>query len=257
MAINVTLDPVLSRVRIVGTGLSAGPAVFRRSLNGGLTWTVVRGGEAVTVTGGDAHLDDYEFTPNVVNSYEIDDGTDLWGFDFTPTQDQVWLKSITRPFLNRAVAVVEHSDITLPARNGVFPIIGRSNPVAVTDVRLARQLQMTIKADSIADADAIEVVLASGDPLYVQAPKDGRDIPTGYVVVGDAVRRRFGHSSVRRWFDLPMTTVAPPGPGVVGSTVTWGALLAEFGTWLDVLNEFGTWADVAEYVASPNVVIVP
>lgn len=257
MAINVTLDPVLSRVQIVGTGLATGPALFRRSLNGGLTWTVVRGGEAVTVAGGNAHLDDYEFVPNVVNSYEIDDGTDLWGFDITPVQTSVWLKSITRPFLNRAVTVVDHSDITLPARNGVFPVIGRSYPVAVTDVRLARQFQLTVKADTLADADAIEVVLAGGDPLFVQVPEDARDIPGGYVVVGDATRRRFGHVSVRRWFDLPMTTVAPPGPGVVGSTSTWETLLLEFGTWADVLSEFGTWADVAAYVASPSVVIVP
>lgn len=257
MAINVTLDPVLSRVRIVGTGLAAGPALFRRSLNGGLTWTTVRGGEAVTVFSGNAHLDDYEFVPNVVNSYEIDDGTDLWGFDFTPEQDAVWLKSITRPFLNRPVLVVEHSDITLPARNGIFPIIGRSNPVAVTDVRLARQWQMTVKADTLEDADALEVVLAGGDPLFVQVPKDSRDIPGGYVVVGDAARRRFGHLSARRWFDLPCTTVAAPGPGVVGSTGTWETLIAEFGTWLDVLTAFGTWADVTEYVASPSTVVVP
>lgn len=257
MAINVTFDPVLSRVQIVGTGLAAGPALFRRSINGGLTWTVVRGGEAVAVTGGNAHLDDYEFVPNVVNSYEIDDGALLWGFDFTPTQATVWLKSITRPFLNRPVAVVEHTDITLPARNGVFPIIGRSNPVAVTDVRLARQWQMTIKADTLEDADAIEVVLAGGDPMFLQVPEDGRDIPGGYVVVGDALRRRFGHVSQRRWFDLPCTTVAAPGPGVVGSTATWATLIAEYGTWLDVLTAFGTWADVANYVADPSVVIVP
>lgn len=257
MAINVTLDPVLSRVRIAGTGLAAGPALFERSLDGGLTWTTVRGGEAVTVSGGNATWDDYEFAPGVVNTYRIDDGDDLWAFDFTPVQTAVWIKSISRPFLNRPVAVVDHSDITLPARNGVFPVIGRAAPVAVTDVRLARQFQMTIKADTIADADAIEVVLAGGDPLFVQVPPDARDIPGGYVVVGDAIRRRFGHVSVRRWFDLPMTTVAAPGPGVVGSTSTWETLLAEYGTWGDVLAAFGTWADVCEHVADPSVVIVP
>ncbi|MCM4080406.1 hypothetical protein [Paractinoplanes hotanensis] len=257
MSIAVTLDTVLSRVRVVGAGLSAGPAHFQKSLNDGLTWTTLRGGEAVTVVSGDARADDYEFTPGVEHVYRIDDGTDLWDFTFTPAQTAVWLKSITRPFLNRAVSVVGHGDITLPARNGIFAVIGRSNPVAVTDVRLARQFQMTVKADSISDADAIELVLASGDPLYIQAPADSRDIPGGYVVVGDAVRRRFGHVSARRWFDLPCTVVAAPGAGVVGSTVTWESLLLEFGSWADVLTEFGTWADVAEYVASPSVVVVP
>lgn len=257
MSISVTLDTVLSRVRISGAGLAAGPAVFEKSINGGLAWTTVRGGEAVTVTGGAAQLDDYEFAPGVEHVYRIDDGTDLWAFTFTPVQAAVWLKSITRPFLNRPVEVVDHSDITLPARNGIFPIIGRANPIAVTDVRLARQFTMTVKADSIAAADALEVVLAGGDPLYIQAPADSRDIPRGYVVVGDAVRRRFGHASVRRWFDLPCTTVAAPGPGVVGSTMTWEALVAEYGSWSDVVSAFGSWADVCEHIADPSVVIVP
>lgn len=256
MAINLTLDTVLSRVRIAGTGLAAGPALFEKSLNA-LSWTTVRGGESVTVVSGSASLDDYEFSPGVVNHYRIDDGTDVWQTTITPEQAEVWMKSISRPFLNRPVTVVSHSDITREARNGVFPIIGRSSPVAITDVRLARQWEMTLKADSVSDADALELVLAGGDPLYIQVPPDGRDIPGGYVVVGTMTRRRFGHVSARRWFDLPMTTVAPPGPGVVGATMTWEALVAEFGTWSDVVSAFGTWAAVSEYVADPSVVIVP
>lgn len=350
MAINLTLDTVLSRVRIAGTGMSIGKATFQRSLNN-LSWTTVRGGEAVTVSGGAASLDDYEFSPGVVNYYRIivqsavqltyptgstlaEDMTtsetlwdvsgatladkwtvgsnvaglydwqvgseivrvtvmpaatgagpylqtatvtrsingvvtthltgasvnlykQTWQTSITPAQDEVWLKSISRPFLNRPINVVTHSDITRESRNGVFPIIGRSAPVAITDVRQARQWEMTIQATSVSDADAIELVLAGGDPLYVQVPPDGRDIPGGYVVVGTMNRRRFGHVSARRWFDLPMTTVAPPGPGVVGATNTWEALVAEFGTWSDVLTAFGSWAAVSEYVADPSTVIVP
>ncbi|HEY3484348.1 MAG TPA: hypothetical protein VGK49_03140, partial [Ilumatobacteraceae bacterium] len=60
-----------------------------------------------------------------------------------------------------------------------------------------------------------------------------------------------------RTFQLPMTEVAAPGPEVVGSTVTWETLIAEFGTWANVLAEFGTWEEVAEYVADPEIVIVP
>jgi hypothetical protein len=257
MSLGATLDPVLSRVRLAATALDPAPtALFERSTNG-VRWTTVRGGSAVAVSGTDtAALDDYEFVPAVVNHYRVTAGSDVYTTTITPAQTGVWLKSITRPFLNRPVRVVGHSDITRRARNGIFDVIGRSDPVAVTDVRSSRAWEMTVWVDSVADADALELVFASGDPLYVQT--DGAaDIPGGYVVVGDTTRRRYGRESDRRFFDLPMRNVAAPGPDVVGSTITWETLMAEFGTWAAVLAEFGSWAEVAEHVASPSVVIVP
>lgn len=256
MSLTATYDPDLSRVRLAGTVLGvAATALFERSSNG-VRWTTVRGGGAVPVTAGAAAVDDYEFVPAAVNYYRVTAGATVFTTTITPAQTGVWLKSITRPFLNRAVQVVGHSDIERRARNGIFEVKGRSDPVAVTDVRNSRSWEMTVWVDSVADADALELVFASGDPLYVQT--DGAlDIPGGYVVVGDLTRRRYGRVSPRRYFDLPMRNVAAPGPDIVGSTVTWETLMAEFGTWADVLAAFGTWADVAEYVASPSVVIVP
>lgn len=257
MALNLTFDPLLSRVRLTGTALDPAPtALFERSKNN-LYWTTVRGGSAVTVDVSDeAKLDDYEFVPGQVNYYRVTAGSDVYTASITPAQSGVWLKSITRPFLNRAVSVVDHSDIVRPARNGVFEVIGRSYPIAVTDVRGSRRWTMTVKADTVSDADALELVFASGDPMYVQT--DGTyDIPGGYVVVGDITRRRFGRVSERRWFDLPLTEVAAPGADVVGATSTWETLVAEFGSWNAVLAAFGTWSDVVEYVSDPSVVIVP
>ncbi|MEV0902888.1 hypothetical protein [Actinoplanes sp. NPDC049802] len=268
MSLTATFDPILSRVRIsalVPAGSTQSVNV-QRSPNG-IQWTTIRGGTRIPAVPGDTvTLDDYEFVPGAVNRYRLQRygagvnpiGTDPSG-QITPAQSAVWLKSITRPWLNRGVAVVSHGDITRPARNGVFPIIGRSFPIAVTDVRLAREWDMVIKADSVSDADALDLVFASGDPLYIQVPATGTlsTIPGGYVVVGDVKRSRYGSTSARRWFDLPLTEVAAPGPDVVGSTVTWESLLAEFGTWSAILAEFGSWAEVAEYVSDPQTVIVP
>ncbi|MFI6302178.1 hypothetical protein ACIBCH_09925 [Amycolatopsis thailandensis] len=63
----------LSRVRVSFTGLdaSADVALVERSIDGGLNWVTVRGGETVTVTGGVGKIDDYEFTPGVVNTYRV------------------------------------------------------------------------------------------------------------------------------------------------------------------------------------------
>lgn len=259
MSLTPTFDPILSRVRLAATALDdplANGAAFERSPNG-IRWTTVRGGAAVTVTGADtAALDDYEFAPNVVNYYRVTAGSDVFTATITPAQTVDWVKSITRPFLNRAVTIVEHSDITRPARGGVFDVKGRSFPVAVSDVRGSRRWTYTLKAETVADADALELVFASGDPLLFQIGTD-HDIPGGYVMAGDMARSRFGKVSPRRWFDVPVIEVAPPGPDVVGATATWAALLADFGTWADVLAEFGTWAEVLDYVADPETVIVP
>lgn len=257
MALTGTFDPILSRVRLAAGALDDGSvALFERSRNG-VYWTTVRGGAAVSITGADtAALDDYEFVPGAVNHYRVTAGADVFTTTITPAQAAVWLKSITRPFLNRAVEVVGHGDIRRAGRNGVFEVRGRSDPVAVTDVRSSRRWTMTVMAQSVADADVLELVFASGDPLYVQS--DGaRDIPGGYVVVEDMTRSRYGTVSGRRYFELPMRNVAAPGPDVVGATSTWETLVAEFGSWTAVLAAFGSWADVADYVADPSVVIVP
>lgn len=257
MSLSATFDSILSRVRLAATALDDGStALFERSKNG-VYWVAVRGGSAVTIAVADtAGLDDYEFVPGAVNHYRVTAGADVFTTTITPSQTGVWFKSITRPFLNRAVDVIDYGDITRPARNGVFEVIGRSYPVAVTDVRSSRRWTTTVKVASLADADALDLVLASGDPLYVQT--DGsHGIPGGYVVVGDTSTSRYGHLSDRRYFDLPMTEVAPPGPEVVGATSTWETLIAEFGTWTAVLAAFGSWADVLDYVADPETVIVP
>jgi len=257
MSLTPTFDPILSRVRLAGTALDgAATALFERSKNG-VYWVTVRGGTAVTIDGSDeASLDDYEFVPGAVNYYRVTAGADVFTANITPAQSGVWLKSITRPFLNRAVEVVEVGDIRRSARNGVFEVRGRTDPVAVTDVRPARRWNVTLMAHTVSDADALELVFASGDPLYVQT--DGtRDIPGGYVVVDEMTRVRYGTISNRRYFELPMRNVAAPGPDVVGATSTWETLIAEFGTWAAVLAEFGSWSDVLEHVSDPSVVIVP
>lgn len=257
MSLTATFDPVLSRVRLAGTALDgADNALFERSANG-VYWVTVRGGTSVAVDGADtAGLDDYEFVPGTINYYRVTAGADVFTDDITPAQSGVWFKSITRPFLNRAVDVVGHSDIVRAARNGVFEVRGRSAPIGVTDVRGSRRWTCTVKCATVVDADALELVFASGDPLFVQT--DGvHDIPGGYVLVGDVTRTRFGHLSGRRYFELPMIEVAAPAADVVGYPSSWETLVAEFGTWTAVLAEFGTWAAVLEHVSDPSVVVVP
>lgn len=72
----------LSRVRVSFTGLHADAdyALVERSTDG-ITWTTVRGGDKVGLTGGAGKVDDYEFTAGVPNTYRvtaIDAATPAW-----------------------------------------------------------------------------------------------------------------------------------------------------------------------------------
>jgi hypothetical protein len=173
----------------------------------------------------------------------------------TPALGGVWLKNLSRPFLNRPVTVTEFSDIERPARNGIFPIIGRTYPIARTDLRLGRAWTVEIKAETVAESDELDLCLAAGDPVLVHVPADS-DVPGGYVVIGDVTIGKKSRTSGRRYLTLPMTEVAAPGPDVVGATNTWASVIATYATWADEIADNSTWQDVVNGIAAPGDVIV-
>jgi hypothetical protein len=174
----------------------------------------------------------------------------------TPVLDTIWLKSIARPFLNRTVTLTDYSDISRGSRNGVFEIVGRTLPVAVSDVRGSRSVTLTVMVPTVAAADDLDLVLASGDPVFVHVPP-GCPVPGMYAVVGDTTQYRRSARATRRYFTLPLTEVAAPGPDVVGATITYQGILNAYATYSDLLAANATYHDVAERIGDPSEVIVP
>jgi hypothetical protein len=270
MALTLTYDPQLSRVRITADDLgglldAADHATVDRSTDG-VTWTAVRGGLDVPLTPElTLALDDYEFPPNEPVTYRVRSFTGSGGqveqftAQITANLDSIWLKSIIRPFLNRPITVTGWSDVTRPARNGVFGVVGRSVPVVVTDLRGSRRFTLEVMTQTLDQAREFDLILASGDPVFLHMPPDC-PVPGAsghYAVIGDTTMSRRSTRGTRRYFSLPLIESAPPAADVVGATVTWQAITADFATWTDVLAEFPTWADVLEYIADPADVIVP
>lgn len=265
MTVTPTYDAGLSRVRVSASGLSGSPvtALVERSIDG-VTWSTVRGGTSVTVSGGSLTLpvDDYEFIDGLANTYRVtaynvsDVQVDQETAAITPDLTGVWLKSIGRPFLNRQVTVADYSDIERPSRAGVFDVIGRSYPVAVSDVRGSRRWTLEVLTSTTAEATDLDLILASGDPLFVHVPADCT-IPGGYVTVGDTTQRRTSRRGLRRMFVLPCVEIAAPGADVVGATSTWQTVVSTYATWSDVISAHTTWADLLELIGSPSDVIVP
>lgn len=176
----------------------------------------------------------------------------------TPVLTATWLKSLAHPFLNRAVQEMFRPDttVTTPSRSGLFEVIGRTNPIAITTVRSSRRWTMYVRTTTQQQADDLDLMLASGDVLLVQAP-DGCMTQTGYVAVGDVSYTRHPLRPAKRLYTLPMTAVAPPGPGVLGSLGTWQTVLNTYATWADVMAANATWADLLELVGDPSEVLVP
>lgn len=235
-----------------------------------VTYTVVRGASEVGITTGcelEEVIDDYEFPVGQLITYRIRSFT----FDgeaavtttcqITVELDDVWFKSIGRPFLNRAVRCVANpSPITRRARNGIFPIVGRSYPVAVTDLRGSREVTAIVITKTTQERQDLDLLLASGDPIFVQTPL-AHPLPTMYAVIGDTseerpVLNRLCDNDWRRW-ELPLTEVAAPGPDVVGSTSTWQTVVSTYATWADVMAAHATWASVLELIGDGTEVIVP
>lgn len=169
---------------------------------------------------------------------------------------RAWLKSISRPFLNRPVTVLDYSDVERPARGGLFDVPGRTAPLAVTGVRGSRRWTLEVLTDTAGAALDVDMILASGDVLLVQAPA-GTDVPAGYVQVGDTRQRRTSRLGARRIFELPLTEVAAPTADIVGSTATCQTVLNTYATCAALLAAHPTCLSVMELIGDPTEVIVP
>lgn len=244
-------------------------AVVDRTTDG-VTYTVVRGATdvGVTVTGCalEHTVDDYEFPVGVPVTYRVRSFTDGDYLGVTTTcqitvnLDQVWFKSIGRPFLNQVMdCVLNPSPVTRRARNGISPIVGRSFPVATTDLRMSREVTVQVVTQTTEQRQDLDLLLASGDPIFVQTPA-GHPLPTMYAVIEDTaeerpVLNRLCNNDWRLW-SLPLVEVAAPGPDVVGSTSTWQTVVSTYATWADVMLAHPSWADLLELIGDGTEVIV-
>lgn len=266
MALTATYDPVLSRIQLAATllGASATYAVFDRTTNGGITYTTVRGGTAVTVSSQNAALDDFEFPAGIATTYRVRsyNVSNVLQQTFTVaiTQDltDVWLKVPAAPYLNRKVTVAFAGDRTRPARRAVFDIVGRSNPVAVSDIRSSLSFEARIRTFTSQEEETLDYVLQSGEILFFHLPLANKCMPGGYYSAGDVT---WGPPSSRarpeRIFAIPLTGVAAPGADVIATTYTWTSVLADYATWTAVLAGNATWSALMAHTGTPSDVVVP
>lgn len=264
MSLTATFESDLARVQLSATSLGAGAtyAVMERSLNG-TRWFSVRGGTRLPVVSQAAQIDDFEFFADVQNFYRIrsfdDDDVlqETFTDDLTPMLTSIWLKSIRYPLLNRAVTVTDWSPVARGGRGTVHDVVGRSTPVATTELHRAPGFVLELMTATGAAAAVLDLVIAAGGVLFVHTPA-GCAVPGGYVVVGDTARERRTRSAVspRRYTSLPCQVVTPPAPQITGTLLTWGTVERLFGSWDALVAAAPTWRDLLATVGSPDDLVV-
>lgn len=179
----------------------------------------------------------------------------------TPVLTTTWIKVVARPFLNRPIKCIPNiSDFVRRARQGIFPVVGRSFPIAVTDVRGSREFSIEIITQTTQQRTELDLIFASGDTYFFHSPPDN-PMPTLYAAVNDVTTRRplRNRSCGNDWrvFALPIIEVAAPTSSVVGAIGTWQTVINTYPTWQAVLNAHVDWASLLTLVGTPTDIIVP
>jgi len=169
----------------------------------------------------------------------------------TPTFTKVWIKNIARPYMNTAVSTpVGELSIKQDARAGVFPIKGRSLPVAVTDLRGGKSYTIGAQVTDANERDRLKQILQAGDPVLLHIPPGNIRLASMYAVIGDI---EYDDEASIMW--MPLTEVAAPAASIVGATVLWQDIVNTYATWTDLIAAKATWADVLASVGDPTDII--
>lgn len=176
----------------------------------------------------------------------------------TPTQSEVFLKSMTNSSLNIELECVDWQELTRNSRNAFFDIKGRHEILGIADVGSSASFTLTFIANSVIDTIAIARILTYGGVLLLQPPGDDDSedcpiafsgIPDGFVMVdGTTSQRRTVYGKPQWLWTVLFTRVAPNDVvDLVPSLITWTQLwelIGSDGTWEDVWAEWSTWQDL-------------
>ncbi len=259
LAITVTPNSSLAYFEIDITGLSGFSTMTLTRLNT-VTGAVdhVRSANQVATGGADVlAFFDYEAPLNVSVIYTVT--TNNGAQSSAPASTIVvpdgvyWLKNVSQEGLSTMVLV---STLTVKRSARILStnkVLGRQNPVLITDVRGGREGAMTLLSVTTSGNDSVNAVTAPGDTLFFQAPSS-TNFPDMYFIAGDIEEVWTGAASEpTHTFSFPYTEVDSPSTSLsslgfntylqVTTFASYTNLIAKRATYLNVLNTPWTLAD--------------
>lgn len=254
--VTVSYDQTRGRVRVKATGLApevVRVVVYSRRL-GTSRWSEVRGGRVGVLSGSMVRtVDDYEFTAGEGVEYKLVALSSSEGApdvivqqriaSIPDTVEAVWFKFIATPYRNRKVILTDWTEVSRKSRVALYDVVGRGQPVAVTDVHTGRQFSVDLVAHTLAERDALDTALGTGVPVFFQTPTSIA-CPSIYAVVGDFSYRRPARKSLRSIVTVQLIEISPPPPSVVGSGLTYQTLGTQYGAYADLRDAVMSYAEL-------------
>lgn len=254
-SVTVTGDSTLARHRITiarDTG-TANWLTFdlQRSDDAGTTWVAVRGATGATPPGDVWIGYDYEGTNGVAAIYRARANTATitgpWttstGATWTSTDH--WLKDLRSPGNNVTVEISTMPQRQYGIEQVVYRVLGRADPVVVSDVRQYHTASITFEVYSAAEADNLRDLLSSGTVLLQIGTGLGYD--SIYLVAGTIIDHHAAEQIGTEWryVEVNYTAVGiPPDDGVDSTGLTWGDINSSYATWQLLLDTGDTWGDL-------------
>lgn len=213
-AITVAQDPYNSRmvIDVTWTGPAEPVGLSRFDPDG--VWRFVRQGNPLTLASGAWSGSDYECPMDVGVKYAIRSATSSITYSnsvLLQSQGMTWIKHPYRPSLNVRVYPTAAPDMTRTAPIGVFAILGRATPVAMTTTRSADVGTLTFATSVEAENVKIRNVFADGGIVQLAFPS-GYGLNAMWVVANDVTAKRVTHfapEETRMW-ELTFTAVERP-----------------------------------------------
>ncbi len=280
--LTATADPtfahVLLRTEFTATGSTT--ALIERSIDGGVTWVTVRGGDAVQLIGPApsagpriGYLYDTEAPFNVALLYRSTNNlgtvTTAGPVTIVVADGVSWMKDPARPWANLKISecVKNAFDVTCApqpvepaiflvysglgtqtraADATLFPILNRTRPADVYAKRKDVSTSWQIASVTLTAINSIVTFYAWGGPIFLQLdPTFGW--PDRYYQPGNVDEQRMSGDltqPMRSW-PVPITVVdAPVGPAQGTAENNWCVIAATYPTWADLFASGFTWGDV-------------
>lgn len=216
-------------------------------------WMTIRSGENVVCEGGACGGYDYEAPFDQQVTYRatqvIPAGTEMLSqvAGPLPSLGHTWLKDPYYPSRNQRLdEVVGLPELTYASRSGVFPVIDRKMPVAISSLRQGWAGTFEWVTATEEQRVRMNELFAQGQVLLLATPYTS--IGSSYVIAGDLTEQRLGvvTEPTRRW-SVPFTAVdRPESLGFAPELITWSGVRLKYIAWTDAIADNANWKVLRE-----------
>jgi len=258
-------DPNRHRLAIQIMDLtSSAPIKLNRILPGGRI-EPVRHAQALVPTGSIALTDDYDVPTDTPFRYQaIQNGNVIATSDFItlPSGNTFWLGEVNSgQFIQIIPAANAIPQWSREAPVGVHRVLGRQDPVVVSDVRWWAEGELTHYTLSMNQRDEVGNIWSFGTTLGFYGPVDIiGGIGRLYILSNQVDERRVsarGYEDAREWHAQITQVAEPTGAARIPVIVTWQDVVNGYATWQDVVDGEDDWLDVMQGVPGQEDVLPP